>query len=124
MTSLNQLPAHAIPALNGNNAPVLSEDIFEDMEVIGEIPTDLNGLYVRNGPNAYFPPDWRYHAYDGDGMLHAVQFQGGKVTYRNRFIQTAALTEEQAAGHTLWQGLKEAPRSDRPDQPLGRVSAQ
>ena len=89
MNSLD-LPVHEIPALSGNNAPIHSEDIFTDMKVIGEVPKDLNGLYVRNGPNPYFQPDWRYHAFDGDGMLHAVKFENGKVTYRNKrpyFIQ-------------------------------------
>ena len=114
----DDLPVHDIPALDGNNAPVLNESVFDDMPVIGEVPKDLNGLYVRNGPNAFYPPDWRYHAYDGDGMLHAVRFAKGKVTYRNRFVQTAGLQEEQAAGHALWKGLKEPMRSDRPDQPL------
>jgi carotenoid cleavage dioxygenase-like enzyme len=73
---------------------------------------------VRNGPNAYYPPDWRYHAYDGDGMLHAVQFQNGKVVYRNRWVETAGLREERQVGHPLWKGLKEAPREGRPDEPL------
>ena len=118
----NDLPVHDIPALSGNNAPVNREDVFTDMEVIGQVPTDLNGLYVRNGPNAYFPPDWRYHAYDGDGMLHAVQFQNGRVTYRNRWIDTSALKEEKAAGHALWKGLKEPWRKDRPDEPLKNTS--
>ena len=112
------LPVHDIPALDGNNAPVLDESVFDDMQVIGEVPKDLNGLYVRNGPNAYYPPDWRYHAYDGDGMVHAVQFANGKVTYRNRFVLTQGLQEERAAGQALWKGLKEPMRSDRPDQPL------
>lgn len=116
------LPVHEIPALSGNNAPVHQEDVFTDMPVIGQVPVDLNGLYVRNGPNAFYPPDWRYHAYDGDGMLHAVQFDRGRVTYRNRWIQTAALQEEQAAGHALWKGLKEPWRSDRPDEPLKNTS--
>lgn len=75
----DELPVHDIPALDGNNAPVLDESVFEDMQVIGEVPKDLNGLYVRNGPNAFYPPDWRYHAYDGDGMLHAVHFAHGRV---------------------------------------------
>ena len=48
------LPVHEIPALSGNNAPVQTEDTFTDMQVIGEVPKDLNGLYVRNGPNPYF----------------------------------------------------------------------
>jgi len=116
--SPSDLPVHEIPALDGNNAPVHDEAHFEDMPVIGEVPVDLNGLYVRNGPNAYYPPDWRYHAYDGDGMLHAVRFRRGRVSYRNRWVRTAGLVEEQAAGQPLWKGLKEPWRTDRPDQPL------
>ena len=120
--SVNDLPVHDIPALSGNNAQVNQEDVFTEMEIIGQVPSDLNGLYVRNGPNAYFPPNWRYHAYDGDGMLHAVQFQSGRVTYRNRWIETSALQEEKAAGHALWKGIKEPWRKDRPDEPLKNTS--
>jgi len=114
----NELPVHEIPALNGNNAPIHDETVFEQLKVIGKVPEDLNGLYVRNGPNPFFQPDWRYHAYDGDGMLHAVKFDRGRVTYRNRWIDTGALKEERAAGHALWKGIKEPMRSDRPDEPL------
>ncbi len=120
--NLVDLPVHDIPALDGNNAPVHSEDVFEDLPVIGTMPTDFAGLYVRNGPNAYYPPTWRYHAYDGDGMLHAVRFDHGRVSYRNRWVRTAALQEEQAAGQALWQGLKEPFRADRPDEPLKNTS--
>ncbi|MEP6969454.1 MAG: carotenoid oxygenase family protein [Betaproteobacteria bacterium] len=115
---LNDLPVHDIPALDGNNAPVTQECFSDTMTIIGEVPKDLNGTYFRNGPNAYYPPDWRYHAYDGDGMVHAVQFDHGKVSYRNRWVQTQGLQEENAAGHSLWKGLKEPMRQDRPDQPL------
>jgi len=115
---INDLPLHDIPALSGNNAPVQQEDTFENMTVIGQVPADLNGLYVRNGPNAYYPPEWRYHAYDGDGMLHAVRFKNGHVSYRNRWVQTSALQQEQAAGHSIWKGLKEPWNKDRPDEPL------
>jgi len=112
------LPVHEIPALSGNNAPVQTEDTFTDMQVIGEVPKDLNGLYVRNGPNPYFQPDWRYHAFDGDGMLHAVKFENGHVTYRNKWVQTTALQEEVSAKKALWKGIKEPWRTDRPDEPL------
>ncbi len=118
----DELPVHDIPALDGNNAPVRQEDVFTQMEVIGRVPADLNGLYVRNGPNAYFPPDWRYHAYDGDGMVHAVRFRQGQVEYRNRWVQTTGLSEEQSAGRALWKGLKEGWRADRPDEPLKNTS--
>ncbi|HSW17552.1 MAG TPA: carotenoid oxygenase family protein [Ramlibacter sp.] len=119
---LADLPVHEIPALSGNNAPVHEEDSFEDLPIIGEMPTDFAGLYVRNGPNAFYPPQWRYHAYDGDGMLHAVRFDHGRVSYRNRWVRTAGLQEEVAAGQALWKGLKEPFRKDRPDQPLKNTS--
>lgn len=114
----DDLPVHEIPSLNGNNAPIRQEDCWEDLTVIGQLPADLNGLYVRNGPNAYFPPDWRYHAYDGDGMLHAVRFDKGRASYCNKWIKTEGLKEEIAAGCALWRGLKEPPRTDTPEAPL------
>ncbi|WP_159918142.1 carotenoid oxygenase family protein [Pantoea sp. 18069] len=120
--STTELPVHDIPALNGNNAPVPDEAVWTDLTVIGTVPQDMNGLYVRNGPNAHFPPDWRYHAYDGDGMLHAVRFDRGRVSYRNRWIRTAGLQAEQQAGQALWQGIKEPPRADTPHEPLKNTS--
>jgi len=114
---LADLPRHSIPGLDGPNAPIEREAYFDKLEIIGELPADLNGVYVRNGPNPMYPPDWRYHVYDGDGMLHAAYFDRGRVSYRNRWIHTAAFEEERAAGRHLWKGLKEAPRADRPDEP-------
>jgi carotenoid cleavage dioxygenase-like enzyme len=108
--------------LAGNNAPVSDELTLDRLEVEGELPADMNGLYVRNGPNAYYPPDWRYHAYDGDGMLHAVHFAGGRASYRNRWVRTTGLAEEQAAGRPLWKGIKEPHRQDRPDEPMKNTS--
>lgn len=123
MDETETLPHHEIPALNGNSAPVLTEDAFDDLRPeSGAVPPDLNGLYVRNGPNAVHPPHWRYHAYDGDGMLHAVRFDQGRVSYRNRWIRTRGLDEEGRAGRALWTGLKEPPRADRPDEPLKNTS--
>lgn len=119
---IDDLPVHDIAALAGNNAPVADELDVERLEVEGTLPADLNGLYVRNGPNPYYAPDWRYHAYDGDGMLHAVRFDRGRASYRNRWVRTHGLAEEQGAGRALWKGLKEAQRADRPDQPMKNTS--
>lgn len=120
--SVQTLPRHDNPALDGNNAPVGDEVVAAELKVVGDLPTDLNGVYVRNGPNAYYTPDWRYHAYDGDGMLHAAYFDKGRVTYRNAWIGTNSLREEQRAGRSLWKGLKEPPRRERPDEPFKNTS--
>ena len=76
-----------------------------DLKVIGEIPKDLHGIYVRNTHNQVHHPIGVYHPFDGDGMLHAVHFHDGKAEYRNRFVQTTGFLAEQAAGKSLWPGL-------------------
>ncbi|WP_341676001.1 carotenoid oxygenase family protein [Comamonas thiooxydans] len=55
-------------------------------------------------------------------MLHAVRFEKGSATYRNKWVKTEGLQEELAAGHSLWRGLKETPRADTPDAPLKNTS--
>ena len=45
------------------------------MEVIGEIPDDLQGHFLRVGPNpVYVFSEAAYHTFDGDGMIHAIEF--------------------------------------------------
>ena len=95
----------ANPYLLGPYAPIFEEVVEKDLKVIGEIPKDINGIYVRNGPNPKFEPQGHYHWFDGDAMLHAVQFENGKATYRNRWIRTKNFIEEEQAGKSLWQGL-------------------
>lgn len=97
------------PYLDGVWAPVTEEIVVDDLEVIGEIPRDLNGSYFRNGPNPMFQPRGRYHVFDGDGMLHAAEFSDGSVVYRNRWIRTDGLAMEENAGRALWPGLIERP---------------
>lgn len=97
------------PYLMGNYSPIDTEITAENLEVIGEIPRDLNGLYVRNGPNPQFIPKGRYHWFDGDGMLHAVRIADGKVTYRNRWVRTEGFERESHASGVLWTGVMETP---------------
>lgn len=109
-------------SLQGAFAPVDSETTASDLPVIGTLPKDLNGLYVRNGPSARFPPEGRYHWFDGDGMLNAIRFDEGRASFRSRWVQTDGLREELSAGKPLWRGLKEKQRIDRPDAPLKNTS--
>ena len=95
------------PYLEGAYAPIVAEITARDMPVIGEVPRDLAGVYVRNGPNRRWQAPGRYHWFDGDGMLHAAHVQDGRVTYRNRWIRTPGLAAENEAGRALWTGLLE-----------------
>jgi carotenoid cleavage dioxygenase-like enzyme len=100
------------PYLTGVFAPIRDELTLENLEVIGEIPADLNGIYLRNGPNRQHDAPGRYHMFDGDGMIHAVHFESGKARYRNRYVHTAAFHEESAAGRALWTGVMESPQGN------------
>lgn len=106
--------------LEGPYEPVHAERVVEheEIEIVGEVPNDLDGVYVRNGPNVAHPPIGNYHRYDGDGMLHAIRFKDGQAEYRNRWIETEAYLEEAAAGQALWGGMLDPRRADRPDMPL------
>ena len=37
--------------LTGNYAPVIDEITDTDLQIIGTLPPELNGRYLRNGPN-------------------------------------------------------------------------
>jgi carotenoid cleavage dioxygenase-like enzyme len=89
--------------LAGAYAPVREETTLFDLEVVGEIPPDLRGTYVRNGPNprSGTSPAW----FAGDGMLHGVRLEGGAARwYRSRWMRAphgpnTAVTRH--AGHVL-----------------------
>jgi carotenoid cleavage dioxygenase-like enzyme len=99
--------SQANPYLAGPFAPTREECTLEGLEVVGEIPDDLNGVYVRNGPNPQFDPVGRYHWFDGDGMVHALHIADGKAAYRNRWIRTPGFERERAAAGPLWSGIIE-----------------
>jgi len=103
------------PYLVGDYAPIEQEVAADGLSVTGELPADLVGSYVRNGPNAKLDPKGRYHWFDGDGMLHALRFDGGKASYRNRWVRTAGLAADEQAGAAQWSGLMETTR----DNPKG-----
>ena len=82
------LPFH----LRGNYAPVTEERTVVDLEVSGAIPPELQGVYMRNGPNprSGYSPHW----FVGDGMLHGVRLAGGRAQwYRNRYVRSRTFTE-------------------------------
>jgi carotenoid cleavage dioxygenase len=98
-------PRAKSPFLEGNYAPVRAELTAGNLKVIGKLPAELDGLFVRNGPNPQFPPRNAYHWFDGDGMLHGVRIKDGKASYRNRYVRTQGWREERKAGKALYDGL-------------------
>jgi len=56
-------------------------------EVPGALPAELRGKLYRNGP-ARWARERATHAFDGDGMITQLIFDGTSVRYRNRFVRT------------------------------------
>ncbi len=102
------------PYLSGNFAPIHDEVFAADLTVIGELPEALHGMFLRTGPNPQFDPGDKYHWFDGDGMLHGVLIEGGKASYRNRWVRTPGFEYERAAGKKLWTGISEIPQFQDP----------
>lgn len=103
------------PYMNGAWRPTYREYNATDLEVVGQIPTDIDGVYIRNTENPVHEPIGRYHPFDGDGMLHAISFRSGRAEYRNRFVRTKGFQAEREARRSLWAGLMEPPaKSTRP----------
>ena len=82
-----------MPNLNGGVlAPVDQEVTVHDLPVTGQLPPELSGTLIRNGPN---PFDGRFTGSDmlswwmGPAMLHGIAISDGRALwYRNRWVRT------------------------------------
>ena len=98
-------PDRPNPFLQHGYAPVADELSVDNLAVRGEVPREISGTYLRNGPNPAYPPISYTYPFDGDGMVHGLTFDGGNVAYRNRFVLTAGLRADRRAGRTIYGGL-------------------
>ena len=51
----------------------------DSVTVVGELPAELDGMFIRNGPNPQFAPRGPYHWFAGDGMIHAFHIENGNI---------------------------------------------
>ncbi|MEV2211450.1 carotenoid oxygenase family protein [Streptomyces sp. NPDC050997] len=87
MTDETTLPLY----LRGRFAPVPEEHTATDLTVRGSLPPELDGRYLRNGPNP-LPGEDEGHWFTGPGMLHGIRLRGGRAEwYRNRWVRTREL---------------------------------
>lgn len=94
------------PHLRGPFESVVTESDLTGLRVVGEVPAELNGSYVRNGPNPRFAPIGSYtYPVDGDGMVHRIRLVDGAASYSNRFVRTPAIEREEQRGHAIWPGV-------------------
>ena len=81
-------------------APLTDEVTAFDLPVEGTIPVELEGRFVRNGPNPLGPVEpGTYHWFTGDGMVHGVRLRnGGAEWYCARWVRSTKVSE--ALGET------------------------
>ena len=92
--------------LADNFGPVTEEITAADLPVTGSIPRELNGRYLRNGPNPLSDVDLAaHHWFIGEGMVHGVRLTEGRADwYRNRWVRTDDIVRtlgEDPAGRTF-----------------------
>ncbi len=107
------------PYRTGAWKPQSNEWDMTGLDVQGQIPADLDGVYIRNTENPLHDALQMYHPFDGDAMLHLMAFRDGRAFYRNRFVRTDGFVAERDAGEALWAGLAESPKLTKVDYGWG-----
>ncbi|MGF1986945.1 MAG: carotenoid oxygenase family protein [Nostoc sp. ZfuVER08] len=77
--------------VTGHLAPLRNEVTAFDLEVVGTIPEELNGRFLRTGPNPIEEHDTTFlnghHWFAGAGMVHGLRLREGKAEwFRSRFV--------------------------------------
>jgi carotenoid cleavage dioxygenase-like enzyme len=99
----------------GYSAPVRMETDVYDLEVMGTIPKELNGMYFRNSADPQYPPLLGKDIFlNGDGMVHSVRFDNGHADLKTRYVQTEKLALERTARRALFGAY----RNSFTDDPL------
>ena len=85
-------------------APVDRELTEFDLKVTGQLPPELDGVYVRNGPNPVTPPNpEKYHWFAGTGMVHGLRLGNGKAMVSQSLGSSPMLPSARRTPTNPWQ---------------------
>ena len=94
----------ADPYTHPGFVPVTQELRSVPLAIEGDLPKELDGLFLRNGANALFAPR-RRHMFDGEAMLHAIEFKQGEARYSNSIVRTPRTRWIEGAGRNPFLGV-------------------
>ncbi|HWU65325.1 MAG TPA: carotenoid oxygenase family protein [Ensifer sp.] len=113
------------PSAVGFTAPARFEaDIF-DCEVIGDIPSDLDGAFYRAAPDWFYPAlhDDDAGLFNADGYISMFRFREGNVDYRGRYVKTDRYLANRKARRQLFGKYRNALTDDPAAHGLDRTTA-
>lgn len=87
-----------------------------DCEVEGRLPSGLDGVFYRVGPDPQYPKPEKYAgdiAFDGEGHVSMFRIRNGHVDYRTRYARTQRWKAQHAARRSLF-GMYRNPLTDDP----------
>ncbi|MFF7457954.1 carotenoid oxygenase family protein [Kitasatospora sp. NPDC008115] len=94
-TSTSHL-ASTVHLLGRGYRPVAAETSHTDLTVRGVLPPQLDGTFLRIGPNTRGEHDPAVqHTFSGAGMVHGLRLGGGRAHwYRNRWLRGDTVSRE------------------------------
>lgn len=122
-TETKGVPSEQTPAhnkwLDGLYAPLHEEATSLELEVEGTLPSELDGRYLRNGPNPLGAVDpTTYHWFTGDAMVHGVRLREGNAEwYRSRWVRSTSVSE--ALGEDRKPGSRHGERDNANTNVIG-----
>lgn len=110
--SSSQLKFPTTEVFHGFNRPSRIEGDVENLEVTGQIPTDIEGTFFRIQPDHRFPPIFQSDIYfNGDGNVTAIRIANGTAHFKQRYVHTDRYEAESKSGKSLF-GRYRNPYSD------------
>lgn len=95
---------HPMFKAGGFSAPTRFEADIYDVEVEGEIPSGIHGVWYRMACDYRYPPpknDWAT-GFNGDGHVTALFFKDGRARLKSRYVGTERLHAEAAVRRRLF----------------------
>ncbi|RWQ96266.1 carotenoid oxygenase [Paecilomyces variotii] len=91
-----------VPQLSGFMKPCRYEGEVRNLEVIGQIPKEINGTFYRVMPDPQFPSRFSNDPwFNGDGNVSAFRFEDGSIHFKQRYVRTEKFLREREAGKAL-----------------------
>lgn len=96
--------------------PISQESNQLDLKVDDVIPPELDGIYVRNGPNPVGEISSTQHYFSGHGMVHGGRLSEGRALwYRNQIVRAGDVSQilgEFAPGRPIAHGIDVSPNTN------------